>query len=77
MFVSVNVVRSLECVFQLATNVSLMCVSVLLNANPGLFILGSYVFKVEASAADAMGKGLVQSANRNSSVSLSICRNEN
>ena len=59
MFVSVNVVRSLDCVFQLATNVSLMCVSVLLNANPGLFILGSYVFKVEASAADAMGKGLV------------------
>lgn len=35
-----------------------MCVSVLLNANPVLFILGSYLFKVQASAADAMGKAL-------------------
>lgn len=40
---------------QLTINVSLMCVSVLLNANPVLFILGSYLFKVQASAADAMG----------------------
>lgn len=37
-----------------------MCVSVLLNANPVLFILGSYLFKVQASAADAMGKALSQ-----------------
>lgn len=36
-----------------------MCVSVLLNANPVLFILGSYLFKVQASAADAMGKALI------------------
>ncbi|XP_061169232.1 uncharacterized protein LOC133178545 [Saccostrea echinata] len=40
---------------QLAINVTLMCISVLLNANPVLFILGSYLFKIQASAADAMG----------------------
>ncbi|XP_056014198.1 uncharacterized protein LOC125674968 isoform X1 [Ostrea edulis] len=40
---------------QLAVNVILMCISVLLNVNPALFILGSYLFKVQASAADAMG----------------------
>lgn len=48
-----------DVIFQLTINVSLMCVSVLLNANPVLFILGSYLFKVQASAADAMGKALI------------------
>lgn len=42
--------------FQFTGHLGLLCVSVILNANPLIYVLSSYIFMTESTASDIAGK---------------------